>query len=314
MRGLNYNHLYYFWIVAREGSIARAAELLHLTPQTISGQLHVLEESIGSRLFQRSGRNLMLTDVGRLTLNYADEMFRLGAEMQEVLQGRPGGQVVQFRVGIVDVVPKIIAYRLLEPALSLPQQVRIICNEGKLDDLLADVAVHKLDMVLADTPMSATAGVKAFNHLLGECGISFFAAPGLRGYRDNFPDSLRDVPMLLPATNTALRGALMQWLDQLDIKPRIAGEFEDSALMNAFGKAGVGIFIAPSVIEREVVRQLEVEVIGRTPRVRERFYAISTERRLRHPAVVAISEAARQEVFTMECEPGRNVGPEASVL
>lgn len=299
MRGINYNHLYYFWMVAKEGGIARAGEVLHLTPQTISGQLHVLEESLGVKLFTRSGRNLVLTDIGRLALSYADDIFRLGAEMEDVLEGRVSGQALRFTVGIVDVVPKMIAYRLLEPALHLPEPVRIVCREGKLDNLLADIAVHKLDMVLADTPIGTTANVRAFNHLLGECGITFFAARELASnYRSRFPESLRDAPMLLPATNTALRGALMQWLDQLNIRPRIAGEFEDSALMNAFGQAGVGIFIAPNVIEQEVMRQYDVEPIGRTDRVRERFYAISAERRLRHPAVVAVSNAARLEIFT----------------
>lgn len=300
MRGINYNHLYYFWTVAKEGSVARAGEALHLTPQTISGQLHVLEESLGGKLFTRSGRNLVLTDMGRLALSYADEIFRLGAEMEDVLEGRMSGQPLQFTVGIVDVVPKMIAYRLLEPALQLPEPVRIVCREGKLDNLLADIAVHKLDMVLADTPIGTTANVRAFNHLLGECGITFFAARELAAnYRSRFPKSLRDAPMLLPAINTALRGALMQWLDQLNIRPRVAGEFEDSALMNAFGQAGVGVFIAPSVIEQEVTRQYDVEPIGRTDQVRERFYAISAERRLRHPAVVAVSNAARMEVFSM---------------
>lgn len=299
MRGINYNHLYYFWMVAKEGGIARAGEVLHLTPQTISGQLHVLEESLGAKLFTRSGRNLVLTDMGRLALSYADEIFRLGAEMEDVLEGRVSGQALRFTVGIVDVVPKMIAYRLLEPALHLAEPVRIVCREGKLDNLLADIAVHKLDMVLADTPIGTAANVRAFNHLLGECGITFFAARELApSYRSRFPESLRDAPMLLPATNTALRGALMQWLDQLNIQPRIAGEFEDSALMNAFGQAGVGIFIAPNVIEQEVMRQYDVEPIGRTDRVRERFYAISAERRLRHPAVVAVSNAARLEIFT----------------
>lgn len=301
MRGINYNHLYYFWIVAKEGSIARASALLHLTPQTISGQLRVLEEALGARLFTRTGRTLALTDLGRLALGYAEEIFRLGAEMEDVLEGRAGGQPLQFAVGIVDVVPKMIAYRLLEPALHLPEPVRIVCREGKLEALLTELALHRLDMVLADTPISTTANVRAFNHLLGECGITFFAARGLAPrYRGRFPDSLRDAPMLLPATNTALRGALMQWLDQLNLRPRIAGEFEDSALMSAFGQAGVGIFIAPTVIEQEVTRQYDVEPIGGTERVRERFYALSTERRLRHPAVVAVSNAARVELFKLE--------------
>lgn len=298
MRAINYNHLYYFWTVVKEGGVGRAAEVLHLTPQTISGQLRLLESQLGGKLFTRAGRKLLLTDTGRLAFNYADDMFRLGAEMKETLEGRRRGQPVHFSVGIVDVVPKAIAYRLLEPALHMPEPVHIVCREGKLDALLADVAEHKLDMVLADSPIGAAAAANAFNHLLGECGITFFAAHKLAPrYRRRFPHALRDAPMLLPAINTALRGALTQWLDLQDIRPPIVGEFEDSALMNAFGQAGVGVFIAPSVIEREVTRQYDVAVIGRTDEVRERFYAISAERRLRHPAVVAVSNAARGELF-----------------
>ncbi|MEJ2346257.1 MAG: transcriptional activator NhaR [Gammaproteobacteria bacterium] len=299
MRGLNYNHLFYFWTVAREGTIARAGEALHLTPQTISAQLRLLEQSVGAALFTRVGRTLRLTDTGRLVFDYAEEMFRLGAEMTDVLEGRVSGRPLGFAVGIVDVVPKNIAYRLLEPALALPEPVRIVCREGKLDDLLAEVAVHKLDMVLADTAVGTAANVRAFNHLLGECGTTFFAARALAPrYRRRFPQSLADAPMLLPAVNTAVRGALMQWLDRNDIRPRIVGEFEDSALMKAFGQAGVGVFTIPSVIEREVSRQYDVQVIGRAEQVRQHFYAISAERRLRHAAVVAVSEAARSELFT----------------
>ncbi|MGA7801011.1 MAG: transcriptional activator NhaR [Gammaproteobacteria bacterium] len=298
MQGMNYNHLYYFWTVAKEGGIAAACEQLHLTPQTISGQLRVLEEALGAKLFDRAGRRLVLTDTGRVAFNYADEMFRLGAEMTEVLEGRVSGQPLPFTVGIVDVVPKMIAYRLLEPALHLSEPVHIVCREGKLDALLADIALHKLDIVIADTPVGTTLNVRAFNHLLGECGVTFFAARTLATrYRRRFPESLADAPMLLPTTSTAVRGALMQWLDQQGIRPRIVGEFDDSALMNAFGQRAVGVFVAPSVVEREITRQYDVRPIGRTDRVRERYYAISAERRLRHPAVVAVSQAARAELF-----------------
>jgi len=299
VRGLNYNHLYYFWVVASEGSVARAAERLHLTPQTISGQIQVLEDAIGADLFIRKGRRLVLSETGRLAFAYADEIFRLGAEMEDVIEGRAGGGELPFTVGIVDVVPKLIAYRLLEPALALEQPVRIVCREGKLEDLLADVAVHKVDMVLADTPIAPGINVRAFNHTLGECGITFFASPAAaEGYREGFPQSLDGAPMLLPATNTALRGALMLWLDRMEIRPHVAGEFEDSALMTAFGQAGVGIFLAPTTIESDIIRQYDVAPVGRTDEVRERFYALSAERRLRHPAVVAIREAARMEMFS----------------
>ncbi len=299
MRGNNYNHLYYFWVVAREGSLTRAARTLHLTPQTISSQLRGLEEVLGVELFDRSGRNLVLTESGRLALGFADEIFRLGAEMSEALKGRRTGQALQFSVGVVDVVPKPVAYRLLEPALNLPgQPVRILCREGKLDALLADIAIHKLDMILADRPLGGTHNVRAFNHPLGECGITFFAAPRLaEGLREGFPASLQGAPVLIPAESTTLRGALLHWLDRQGIRPRITGELEDRALMQAFGQKGVGVFVSPSVIDQEIASQYQVEPIGSTDEVRERYYAISAERRLRHPAVVAISEAARTDLF-----------------
>jgi LysR family transcriptional activator of nhaA len=254
---------------------------------------------LGVRLFDRSGRALVLTESGRLALGFADEIFRLGAEMSEALKGRRTGEALPFSVGVVDVVPKPVAYRLLEPALNLPgQPVRILCREGKLDALLADIAIHKLDMVLADTPLGGAHNVRAFNHPLGECGVTFFAAPSLAArLRPGFPASLEDAPMLIPAEGTALRGALMHWLDRHGIRPRIAGELEDRALMQAFGQKGVGVFVSPSVIDREIAVQYQVEPIGSTEEVRERYYAISAERRLRHPAVLAISEAARADIF-----------------
>lgn len=297
MRDLNYNHLYYFWIVAREGSIARASQLLHLTPQTISGQIQLLEQSMQAKLFTRAGRGLALTDAGQVALHYADEIFRLGSELNDLVKGHSSQYPLPFSVGVVDVVPKPIAYRLLEPALHLPQPIRFVCREGKLETLLASLAMHRLDMILADTPTIGT-NVRAYNHLLGECGISFFAAPALaEKLSADFPHSLSQAPLLLPASGTALNGALTHWLDQQGIRPRIPGEFEDSALMAAFGQAGAGVFIAPSVIAEEIVRQYQVRVIGHTDAIRERFYAISTERRLAHPALVAVSKAARLELF-----------------
>jgi LysR family transcriptional activator of nhaA len=294
IRRVNYNHLHYFWAVAREGSVARAAEVLHLTPQTVSGQLGILEDALGTRLFTRRGRRLVLTDVGQVVLRYADEIFDLGAELVDVLNGRlPRGGVL-FTVGVANVVPKLIAYRMLEPALSGEQPFRIVCREGGLEELLGELAIHKVDMVLADSPVNATLHVRAFSHLLGESGVSFFAQPAEADrLREGFPGSLRGAPMLLPAAHTALRRGLDQWLDAERITPRILGEFDDSALMKAFGQAGVGVFPAPTVIEVEVQAQYGVAVVGRCPRVRERFYAISAERRLKHPAVLAVSRAAR---------------------
>jgi LysR family transcriptional activator of nhaA len=295
MNSINYKHLYYFWAVAKEGSIARASERLHLTPQTISAQLGLLEESMGIKLFDREGRGLALSEAGRTTLSYADEIFQLGTELKEVLRGQPSGRPLQLNVGIVEALPKLIAYRLLEPALQLPDQLRIVCREDKLKNLLADIAVHKLDMILADSPIPPGLHVHAFNHLLGECGVSFFAAKKEAAkYSKNFPQSLDNAPMLVPSNETPLRNALMQWFEQAGVNPRIAGEFDDSALMKAFGQAGVGVFSAPTVIEQEVQQQYDVKIIGRTLEIRERFYVITAERKLKHPAVVAVSQAARQ--------------------
>ena len=298
MEWLNYHHLLYFWVVACHGSVTRAAAELRLAQSTVSTQLRTLEEVLGEKLFARTGRRLVLTDVGRLVFRYADEIFGLGRELLETVKGRPTGQPMRLTVGIADAVPKLIAYRFLGPALTGAEPVRIICREDKPDRLLAQLAVHGLDLVLSDAPIGPTTKVRAFNHLLGECGVTFFAAPALaRTCRRGFPRSLGGAPMLLPTDNTALRRSLDDWFESEDIRPRVASEFEDSALLMAFGQAGMGLFPAPSAIERQVRSQYGVVVVGRLDTVRERFYAISGERRLKHPAVVAISEAARQRVF-----------------
>jgi len=298
MEWLNYHHLLYFWVVACHGSVTRAAAELRLAQSTVSTQLRTLEEVLGEKLFARTGRRLVLTDVGRLVFRYADEIFGLGRELLETVKGRPTGQPMRLTVGIADAVPKLIAYRLLGPALTGAEPVRIICREDKPDRLLAQLAVHGLDLVLSDAPIGPTTKVRAFNHLLGECGVTFFAAPALaRTCRRGFPRSLGGAPMLLPTDNTALRRSLDDWFESEDIRPRVASEFEDSALLMAFGQAGMGLFPAPSAIERQVRSQYGVVVVGRLDAVCERFYAISGERRLKHPAVVAISEAARQRVF-----------------
>ncbi len=298
MDGINYKHLRYFWVVAKEGSIARASKLLHLTPQTISGQITLLEESMDVMLFERVGRGLVLTEAGQMALSYADEIFHLGLELKEVLRGQLSGRPLQFNVGITEVVPKLIAYRLLEPALQLPEQAYISCREDKLNNLLADIAVHKLDMILTDSPIPPGMNVRAFNHLLGECGVSFFAAKHQAdAYQERFPRSLDGAPMLLPSDDTTLYSSLLQWFEQIKVIPIAVGTFDDSALMKAFGQAGVGIFSAPTVIEREVQQQYNVEIVGRTDEVRESFYAISAERKLKHPAVLAVSRVARNNIF-----------------
>ena len=298
MSALNFKHLRYFWAVAKAGGIARASERLHLTPQTISGQISLFEEVLGYKLFARVGRRLELTDAGRVALGYADEIFTLGEELEGVLRSPAEGRPLQFRVGVADAVPKVVAYRLLEPALGLPEPVHIICREGRLASLLADLAVQRLDIVIADSPMPTALNVKGFSHLLGECGVTFFATAKLaRQHKGSFPRLLDGAPLLLPGEDAAVRPRLMRWFDAQRIRPRIVGEFDDGALLKAFGRAGAGIFAAPSAIAEQVRRQYGVVAIGRTEAVTEAFYAISVERRLTHPAVVAISVAARKELF-----------------
>jgi len=295
---INYKHLHYFWVVANEGGVARAGERLYLTPQTISGQLSVLEENLGEALFNRVGRNLELTETGRLVLSYADEIFSLGGELEEMVRNLPGQRPLLFRVGMADVVPKIIAYRLLAPALQLPEPVRIVCRENSIASLLTELALHRIDLVIADGPIPPGVNVRGFNHSLGECGITFFATPQLANKLSrNFPQSLNGAPMLLPSETTVLQRRLLKWFDRLQIHPRIVGEFDDSALMKAFGQAGAGVFIAPTPIAAEVEKQYGVAVIGRTDEVREQFYAISVERKISHPAVIAITDTAREWLY-----------------
>lgn len=298
MSELNYKHLRYFWTVAKAGGIARACERLHVTPQTISGQLSVFEAALGHKLFSRVGRRLELTEAGRMVLSYADEIFTVGEELEEVLRHRGGGLPLQFRVGVADSVPKSVAYRLLEPAVSQPEPLRIVCREGKIASLMADLAIHRLDLVIADRPMPVGLSIRGFNHLLGECGLTFFATPALaRRHKARFPRCLDGAPLLLPGEEAAVRHGLMQWLESVSVRPKFMGDFDDGALMKAFGQAGIGIFAAPSAIAAEVRRQYGVVAIGSTDMVTERFYAISVERRLTHPAVVAISSTARKELF-----------------
>jgi LysR family transcriptional activator of nhaA len=296
---MNLKHLRYFWAVATHGSIARASEVLYLTPQTISGQLRELEQQLNAKLFQKSGRNLILTDTGRVVFSYADEMFRLGDELQDVLAGRTPGAALTLTVGVAMVVPKLLAYRVLEPVLKMQDRVRLVCQEAPLVDLLAELSVHKLDLVLADSPISPALNIRAYNHLLGESGISFFAThKKARKYAARFPRSLNDAPMLMPTASSALRRMLEQWFERQEVRPAIVAEFEDRALMKAFGEADAGIFTSPTAVEDDVVAKYGVRVIGRTDDIKEHFYAISAERRIKHPAVTAITETARSELFS----------------
>jgi LysR family transcriptional regulator, transcriptional activator of nhaA len=294
MDWLNYHHLLYFWTVARMGGVARASEELRLTQATVSSQLKSLEQALGEKLFRKAGRNLALTDTGKLVFRYADEIFSLGQEMMGTLQGRPEGRLARLTVGVADVVPKLVAYQLIEPALRLKDVYRVVCREGTNAELLPALAAHDIDVVLTDAPAEAGINVKAFHHLLGECDVLLFASTKLaRKYRRGFPHSLDGAPFLLPTRNTISRRSLDQWFDHEKIQPKIIAEFEDNALLMVFGQHGVGIFVAPSVIRNEVERKYAVQVIGQMGNVRERFFAVSLDRKLRHPAVVAISEAAR---------------------
>ena len=298
MDWVNYHHLLYFWVVAREGGLVPAGKVLRLSHPTLSAQIHSLEEQLGEKLFAKVGRKLTLTDAGRVVFRYADEIFTLGREMVDTVKGRSTGQPLRLNVGIADVVPKLVVRRLLQPALSLPEPVRLVCRENTFEKLLADLALHALDIVISDSPVPTGSPVRAFNHLLGETGVSFFGTRGLVSkYKRGFPRSLNGAPVLLPLEDLTLRRALNQWFDRHDIKPRVVAEFEDSALLNVFGADGLGLFPAPSVIEGETMIQYGVELLGRTDEVRERFYAVSVERRLKHPAVVAISNTARREIF-----------------
>lgn len=301
LRQINFKHLHYFWVVAREGSIASASEILHLTPQTISGQLSLLEKSISSSLFERKGRGLVLTETGRMAYSYADEIFSLGQELGDVLRGTSAGTPVEFRVGIMDGIPKTIAYKLLEPALKLDHEITIVCNEGSIEQLLANLSIHKLDMILADMPLTSAWSIKAYNHELGDSGLSCFASPSLASqFKKGFPNSLNQAPMLLPTDNSTIRRSINQWLTDNDLYPLIVGEFDDSALMKSFGQAGVGLFFLPSIIEQEICKQYQVKVIGRVSEIREKLYAISAERKIRHPAVAAVCDEARHHFFEPE--------------
>lgn len=296
---MNFKHLHYFWVTAKAGGVMRAGEQLHTTPQTLSGQIKLLEDWLGRKLFQKSGRSMELTEDGRIALGYADQIFGLGAELETAVRSaREGKRVLDFSVGVADSVSKSIAYRLLEPALNIAEPVRLICVEGKFPELLAQLALNRLDLVLADEPMSRRMSVKAFNHPLGRTAMSFFATPALQSQLQGaFPACLNDAPMLIPGAHASVRQQLEGWLTRHQIHPRIVGEFDDGALMKAFGAEGRGVFMAPTVLEAETMAQFGVQRIGRTEELVDEFYAVSVERRITHPCLVAITDAARGQLF-----------------
>lgn len=299
MRHLNYSHLQYFWSVAREGSVVKAAEYLNLTPQTISGQLKLLEGSVGQPLFDRVGRRLVLSEMGHVVMEYADEIFSIGAELSQVVKGQKSASQSVLSIGVVSSMPKLIAERIVAPSLLDGEPIRIRCHEASLEQLLGELAVHQLDIVLSDQQMPPGLSLRAFNHRLGESGMTFFSRRSVaRKYKGRFPQSLDEAPMLLPSQHSALRRRLDDWFDSQSIAPAVVGEFDDSALLKAFGEAGAGLFAAPTVIENEICKMYGMSPIGRTDAVTEHFYAISPERRIKHPAVARITEIARSDLFS----------------
>jgi LysR family transcriptional activator of nhaA len=298
---MNFKHLYYFWVAAKAGGVMKAGEQLHTTPQTLSGQIKLLEDRLGRKLFRKSGRNVELTDDGRVALRYADEIFTLGSELETALRQHSASgaaQVQDFRVGVEDAVAKTVAYRLLQPALDLAQPVRLICTEGRFDDLMAQLALHRIDLVIADEPLTHKLSVRAYNHALGSSPMSFFAAPALRAaLMGDFPECLNNAPMLIPGPNASIRAPFEAWLTRLKLYPRVVAECDDSALMQAFGREGRGVFLSPKVVESETLAQFEVELVGRSDELLNDFYAISVERRITHPGVAAITQAARGDLF-----------------
>ena len=293
MDALNHHHLFHFWTVVREGGVTRASERLNVSQPTVSGQLRELQEALGEKLLVRSGRSVVLTDVGRTVYRYADEIFALGRELQQAVKGRVT-HPARLAVGVAMVVPKLVAYRILEPALALPEPIQLDCVHERPERLVAELAIFALDLVLADTPAPPAVKVRAYSHLLGECGVSVLGTPRLAApHRAGFPRSLDGAPFLLPSGDSGLRLSLEDWFRKHGIRPRVVGTFEDSALIDAFGRAGAGLLAVPSAIEAEVRRQYELRLVGRLDGVRQRFYAITVERKLRNPATIAISERAR---------------------
>lgn len=297
---LNYHHLLYFWVTVREGGVAKAARALHVSQPTISAQIGQLEKHFGDKLFHREGRTLRPTDLGRVVSSYAEQIFALGRELLDVTRGHAAGRPLRLLVGIADSVPKLIAYRVLAPAFGLAPGVRLTCREAERAALFAELSTHGLDMVLADAPLGPSARVRAFSHLLGECGVDVFATAALRkrlgGPRARFPRLLHGAPMLLPLEGTALRRDLDAWFERHEVVPRVVGEFADSALIKAFGRGGEGVFFAPSAIAADLLEQ-GMQRLGTADQVRERYYAISVERKIKHPAVLAITSAARSDLF-----------------
>ena len=293
MSRLNYQHLFYFWNVVKEGGVTRACEKLHLAQPTISGQLAVFEEMIGKKLYYKEGKKLVLSEAGRLIFRYADEIFRLGQELSQTLQGHDNARGIKLNVGIADALPKLIAFHLLAPALQISEPVQLTCYEDKTERLITEIALHNIDIVLSDVPSTQTMGTRIFNHSLGNYEIGVFGVKAFEQiYSTNFPESLKDAPFLLPSLNNALRRTLDQWFDKMEIYPIIKAEIEDSALLKTFAASGLGIFFAPIAVQSEIQERYGCYLIGRISELQEQFYAITAQRRIKHPAIIAILEKA----------------------
>lgn len=294
-RDLNYHHLQKFWAVAREGGLRQAADKLNISQPSISAQIRELEEALGEKLFRRQGRANVLTDAGQIALRYADEIFSLGQELTNAIGQRPSSEALRLHVGVADALPKLVTNEILRPVFSLNQSIHVICREGKIDDLLGQLSAHRLDIVLADEPVSSTHHVRAFNHKLGESGTTFCAEASLaRRLKRGFPYSLQGAPAMLPAESTALRRSLERWFTELNIRPVVIADFEDAALMKVVATEGRGFIAVPSVVAEEAALRYNLQPIGTTDRCRDEFFAITTERRIHHPALSAITDSARR--------------------
>jgi len=299
MEWLNYHHLLYFWSVAKHGTMTKACEELRLAQPTISGQIRLLENTLGEKLFVRTGRRLGLTEMGHLVFKYAEDIFATGQELLNTVKSQGNGHPTRLVVGIADAVPKPLATQLLKSALKLYRPTRLICQEDKLRQLLTDLMAHRSDLVIADTPTPSSIKEHTYSHPLGESGVTLFATAKLATrYRRGFPQSLNGAPLLLPTSNAMLRRLVDQWLVNHGLQPNVVGEFDDSATLKAFGQDGYGIFPGVSVIEKEICRQYRVQVVGQLDSLKQHFYAITVERRLKHPAVLALVRTARQELLS----------------
>ena len=299
MEWLNYHHLYYFWTVAREGSISRATHKLHLAQPTLSAQIKSLENALDEKLFEKSGRGLVLTEIGQTVYQYAEDIFLLGKELQDTLKGRPTGKPFTLNIGIADHLHKLIAFKLIEPALKLKEEIKIVCMEDRPEKLLAELALHNLDIVITDTPIPPSIHIKAFHHLIGESDIHFFGPQALiKKLKGDFPQSLNSAPLLLPTPQSGLRRDLDRWFEENKIFPKVVGEFQDSALMKVFAQSGMGIFAGPSIISKDICTQYNVNVLGKSTAIKEKFYVISYERKIKNPAVLAICELAKSKSFS----------------